>query len=83
MRIKTGERVLLHILNGSTTQILSLTLPGHTFEVIAVDGNPVPHAGSVPVLWIGTAERTRAVAEMATLAYGCLAIWRMTTANAA
>ena len=33
IRVKQGERVLFHILNGSATEIRSLALPGHTFEV--------------------------------------------------
>jgi len=64
IRVKLGERVLFHILNGSATEIRSLALPGHTFEVIALDGNPVPNPVHVPVLWLGTAERISAIVEM-------------------
>jgi FtsP/CotA-like multicopper oxidase with cupredoxin domain len=32
--------------------------------VIALDGNPVPNPASVPVLWLGTAERILALVEM-------------------
>ena len=64
VRVKQGERVLFHILNGSATEIRSLALPGHSFEVIALDGNPVPNPVHVPVLWLGTAERISAVVEM-------------------
>ena len=64
IRVKRGERVLFHILNGSATEIRSLALPGHTFEVIALDGNPVPNPVHVPVLWLGTAERISAIVEM-------------------
>ena len=64
VRVKTGERVLFHILNGSATEIRSLALPGHSFQVIALDGNPVPNPARVPVLWLGTAERISAVVEM-------------------
>ena len=42
IRVKPGERVLFHIVNGSATEIRSLALPGHIFEVVALDGNPVP-----------------------------------------
>src|SRR4029077_13376009 len=42
----------------------SLALPGHTFKVVALDGNPVPTPVDVPVLWLGTAERISAVVEM-------------------
>jgi FtsP/CotA-like multicopper oxidase with cupredoxin domain len=51
-------------LNGSATEIRSLALPGHSFEVIALDGNPVPNPAHVPVLWLGTAERISAIVEM-------------------
>jgi FtsP/CotA-like multicopper oxidase with cupredoxin domain len=64
IRVKTGERVLFHVLNGSATEIRSLALPGHTFKVVALDGNPVPTPVEVPVLWIGTAERISAIVEM-------------------
>ena len=33
IRVKRGERVLFHVLNGSATEIRSLALPGHTFTV--------------------------------------------------
>ena len=42
IRVKQGERVMFHIVNGSATEIRSLALPGHRFEVVALDGNPVP-----------------------------------------
>jgi FtsP/CotA-like multicopper oxidase with cupredoxin domain len=64
VRVKSGERVLFHILNGSATEIRSLALPGHLFEVVALDGNAVPNPVEVPVLWFGTAERISAIVEM-------------------
>ena len=64
LRVKQGEHVLLHVLNGSATEIRSLALPGHVFRVVALDGNPVPTPAAVPVLWLGTAERISAVVEM-------------------
>lgn len=64
VRVKQGERVLFHVLNGSATEIRSLALPGHSFEVVALDGNPVPTPVQVPVLWLGTAERISAIVEM-------------------
>jgi FtsP/CotA-like multicopper oxidase with cupredoxin domain len=64
IRVKQGERVLFHILNGSATEIRSLALPGHSFLVMALDGNPVPNPARVPALWLGTAERISAIVEM-------------------
>ena len=53
IRVKQGERVLFHVLNGSATEIRSLALPGHTFTVVAMDGNPIPRPVNVPGLWLG------------------------------
>ncbi|HEX4682072.1 MAG TPA: multicopper oxidase domain-containing protein [Gemmatimonadaceae bacterium] len=64
IRVKQGERVLFHVLNGSATEIRSLALPGHRFRVVALDGNPVPTQATVPTLWLGTAERVSAIVEM-------------------
>ena len=64
VRVKHGERILFHVLNGSATEIRSLALPGHSFRVVALDGNPVPNPATVPVLWLGTAERVSAIVEM-------------------
>jgi FtsP/CotA-like multicopper oxidase with cupredoxin domain len=64
LRVKQGERVLFHVLNASAGEIRSLALPGHVFRVVALDGNPVPTTGSVPVLWLGTAERISAIVHM-------------------
>jgi FtsP/CotA-like multicopper oxidase with cupredoxin domain len=64
IRVKQGERVLFHVLNASATEIRSLALPGHTFRIVALDGNPVPTQAEVPLLWLGTAERVSALVEM-------------------
>jgi FtsP/CotA-like multicopper oxidase with cupredoxin domain len=64
IRVKQGTRVLFHVLNASAGEIRSLALPGHTFHVVALDGNPVPTPADVPVLWLGTAERVSAIVEM-------------------
>jgi FtsP/CotA-like multicopper oxidase with cupredoxin domain len=64
IRVKPGERVLFHVLNGSAGEIRSLALPGHSFQVVAMDGNPVPNPSKVSVLWLGTAERISAIVEM-------------------
>lgn len=64
LRVKPGERVLMHVLNASAGEIRSLALPGHVFRVVALDGNPVPTPAEVPVLWLGTAERISAIVHM-------------------
>jgi FtsP/CotA-like multicopper oxidase with cupredoxin domain len=64
IRVKQGERVLFHVVNGSATEIRSLALPGHRFGVVALDGNPLPNTAEVPLLWLGTAERVSAIVEM-------------------
>jgi FtsP/CotA-like multicopper oxidase with cupredoxin domain len=64
IRVRTGERVLFHVLNASASEIRSLALPGHAFKVVALDGNPVPYPAEVPVLWLAAAERVSALVEM-------------------
>jgi FtsP/CotA-like multicopper oxidase with cupredoxin domain len=64
IRVKQGERILFHVLNSSATEIRSLALPGHSFRIVALDGNPVPTQAEVPLLWLGTAERVSAIVEM-------------------
>lgn len=64
LRVKQGQRVLLHILNSSPTELHWLALAGHQFRVIALDGNPVPNSQLVPMLRLAPAERICAVVEM-------------------
>src|SRR5207249_6456137 len=64
IRIKTGQRVLFHLLNASATDDVRLALPGHSFNVLALDGNPVPTPRAVPVLVLAPAERIDAIVEM-------------------
>ncbi len=66
IRVRFGERVLFHIVNGSAGEIRSLALPGHHFRIVALDGNAVPTPVEVPVVWLGTAERVSAIVEMRT-----------------
>jgi FtsP/CotA-like multicopper oxidase with cupredoxin domain len=64
LRVKQGQRVLVHLLNASATENVVLALPGHTFKVLAMDGNPVPTPVAVEVLSLAVAERVDAVIEM-------------------
>ena len=64
IQVKEGQRVLFHFLNASATENIKLALPAHQFQVVALDGNPVPRPQMVDVLELGTAERIDAVVEM-------------------
>jgi FtsP/CotA-like multicopper oxidase with cupredoxin domain len=64
IRVKTGERMLVHLLNASATDDVRLALPAHEFHVIALDGNAVPNPRGVPVLTLAPAERIDAIVEM-------------------
>jgi FtsP/CotA-like multicopper oxidase with cupredoxin domain len=64
IRVRQGERVLFRLLNASATENVVLALPGHSFHVIAMDGNPVPNPRSVQVLALAVAERVDAIVEM-------------------
>jgi FtsP/CotA-like multicopper oxidase with cupredoxin domain len=64
IRVRHGERVLFRLLNASATENVVLALPGHSFHVIAMDGNPVPNPRSVEVLALAVAERVDAIVEM-------------------
>ena len=64
LRVKQGQRVLVHFLNASATENIKLALPGHRFLVTSLDGNPVPKPTLVDVIELGTAERVDAIVEM-------------------
>lgn len=64
LRVKQGQRVLMHVLNSSPTEVHWLALSGHAFEVIALDGNPVPQARRVSMLRLCPAERVSAIVTM-------------------
>lgn len=64
LRVKPGQRVLFHLLNASATRQVSLALPGHKFQIISLDGNPVPTQASVDVLQLAVAERADVIVEM-------------------
>jgi FtsP/CotA-like multicopper oxidase with cupredoxin domain len=64
IRVKQGQRVLFHLLNASATANTELAFAGHHFEVLALDGNPIPHPQKVDVVKLGIAERISAIVEM-------------------
>lgn len=66
IRVKEGQRVLFHIVNASATVAHWLALPGHRFQVIELDGRPVPTQARVEMLRLGPAERVSAIVPMNT-----------------
>jgi FtsP/CotA-like multicopper oxidase with cupredoxin domain len=66
IRVKQGQRVLMRLLNASATENVVLALPGHSFKIIAMDGNAVPKPNTVEVLSLAVAERVDAIVEMNT-----------------
>jgi FtsP/CotA-like multicopper oxidase with cupredoxin domain len=64
VRVKQGERVMMHVLNSSPTEVHWVALAGHTFQVVALDGNAVPNPHTVPMLRLAPAERVSAIVDM-------------------
>jgi FtsP/CotA-like multicopper oxidase with cupredoxin domain len=64
LRVKMGQRILLHVLNSSPTEVHWIALAGHAFRVVALDGNPVPTPRTIPMLRLAPAERISAIVEM-------------------
>ncbi len=40
--VKEGERIVVRLINAGTQQIHPMHTHGHSFKIIAIDGNPVP-----------------------------------------
>jgi FtsP/CotA-like multicopper oxidase with cupredoxin domain len=64
VRVRRGQRVLFRVLNASATMIHRLALAGHTFNVIAMDGNKLAAGRPVDMLELGPGERIDAIVEM-------------------
>jgi FtsP/CotA-like multicopper oxidase with cupredoxin domain len=64
IKVKQGERVMMHILNSSPTEVHWISFSGHSFKVVALDGNPVAQAQTVSMLRLAPAERVSAILEM-------------------
>ncbi len=64
IQVRAGDHVLFHIVNASATQPRWLSLPGHWFEVVALDGRPVPTRARNETLYMGPAERISAIVTM-------------------
>ena len=66
VRVREGEKLLFHLLNASATETVNVACAGHSFEVVALDGNPVPNPQTVSVVQVGPAERVDAIIAMNT-----------------
>jgi FtsP/CotA-like multicopper oxidase with cupredoxin domain len=64
IRVKAGERLMLHMVNVSATEVHWIAMAGHAFEVVALDGNAVPRPAKVSMLRLSPAERVSAVVTM-------------------
>jgi FtsP/CotA-like multicopper oxidase with cupredoxin domain len=64
LRVREGQRVLLHILNASASLVHWLALAKHEITVVGMDGNPVPTPSPVHAIRLGPAERIDAVITM-------------------
>ena len=64
VRVKQGERVMLHVLNSSPTEVHWVALAGHKFQVVALDGNDLARPPTVEMLRLAPAERVSAIVEM-------------------
>ncbi len=64
IRVREGQRVLMHLLNASAIENRRIALAGHKMKVIALDGNPVPTPLLLDSVFLGAGERMDVVVEM-------------------
>lgn len=64
IKVKRGERVMMHILNSSPTEVHWISFSGHSFNVVALDGNSVAQPRMVSKIRLAPAERVSAIVEM-------------------
>ncbi len=64
IRVREGQRLLIHFLNASAIENRRIALAGHKMKVIALDGNPVPAPQTVESIFLGAGERCDVVVEM-------------------
>jgi len=64
IRVRAGQRLLIHFLNASAIENRRIALAGHTMQVIALDGNPVPSPQAVDSIFLGAGERIDVLVEM-------------------
>ena len=64
LRVRSGQRMLLHILNASPTEAHWIAFAGHAMLVISLDGNRVPRPKTVAMLRLAPAERASVIVEL-------------------
>ncbi len=64
IRVREGQRLLIHFLNASAIENRRIALAGHKMKVIALDGNPVPTPQMLDSIFLGAGERIDVVVEM-------------------
>ncbi len=64
IRVREGQRLLIHFLNASAIENRRIALAGHKMRVIALDGNPVPTPRDVDAVFLGAGERVDVIVEM-------------------
>jgi FtsP/CotA-like multicopper oxidase with cupredoxin domain len=64
IRVREGQRLLIHFLNASAIENRRIALAGHKMKVIALDGNPVPTPQALDSVFIGAGERVDVIVEM-------------------
>jgi FtsP/CotA-like multicopper oxidase with cupredoxin domain len=64
IRVREGQRLLLHFLNASAIENRRIALAGHKMKVIAMDGNPVPNPQLLDSIFLGAGERIDVEIEM-------------------
>jgi FtsP/CotA-like multicopper oxidase with cupredoxin domain len=64
VRVREGQRLLIHFLNASAIENRRIALAGHKMRVIALDGNPVPAPQMLDSIFIGAGERIDVEIEM-------------------
>jgi FtsP/CotA-like multicopper oxidase with cupredoxin domain len=64
LRVREGERILLHVLNSSPTDVHWISMSGHDLQVVALDGNAVPMPRTVSMLRLAPAERASVIVQL-------------------
>ena len=64
IRVREGQRLLMHFLNASAIENRRIALAGHKMKVVALDGNPVPAPQTLDSIFVGAGERVDVLVEM-------------------